>query len=147
MTNETSEQRTSGYDFLDRAAVWTIGGAIANLRGSKLAACAVLGPLSEQLLNYRIEDVFAEAKRKQEEEERQERIRQTLQAWVDSKKPLPANATEQTQTIVPSPSNTIQPVPIDPETKWLSVIPHLSVALVLGKRGSGSSGKVEVPAE
>ena len=139
MTNELSQQRTNNDNLLGRVAIWTLGGAIANLRSSKLAACAILGPISEHLLNYKIEDVLAEALRKHEERKRQERVRQALQAWVDSTKLLPVNTVAQTQTTAPSVLNTVQPVELDTDTKWLKVIPHPSVVLILGKRGSGKS--------
>lgn len=146
MANENNKQSVSGNDLLKRVAEWTIGGAALNLKSSNLAKCAILGPLSEIAFNYRIEDVLAEAireqqelKRQQEEQQRQERIRQNIMRWLGPGNQLSVNTTEQTQLIaVPAPSATKMQL-VDPDSKWLKVVSHPSVVVILGQRGRGKS--------
>ena len=52
-----NNQPMSLIDFLIRVGLWCGLGYVAGLRGSRLKGCAFLGPISEQVFGYSLEEV------------------------------------------------------------------------------------------
>jgi len=82
--------------------------------------------------------VLDEWLRQQQEKERQERVRQLFQDWAASIKQLPVQLNKKTEAITVL--SALDPLLGNKDSRWLKVIIHPSVVLVLGKRGSGKSG-------
>ena len=134
----SSGQPTGNNNFLTRVALYVLIGWFFNFKGQKLAKLAVIGPIIERASGMTLEQALEEWQRQQQEKERQERIRQFLENWVASLKQVPVELNQKNE-IVPKLSST-KPVESDKDGKWLKIIVHPSVVLVLGKRGSGKSG-------
>ena len=137
-TNNSSSQPINNDNFLGRIILWAFLGSVCGLRGSKLIACAVLGPLGEKALGFTLQDALAEWQRQREEHERRERLRQLFQNLAaHAIKQGPSAAKDKPETVpLLCPS---KPVTNERDSKWLEIIRHPSVVLVVGKRGSGKS--------
>lgn len=131
-------QPTGNNNFLTRVALYILIGWFFNFKGQKLAKLAVIGPIIERASGMTLEQALEEWQRQQQEKERQERIRQFLENWAASLKQARVELNQKNE-IVPKLSST-KPVESDNDDKWLKIIVHPSVVLVLGKRGSGKSG-------
>lgn len=137
MTGMTNNQQMNLGEFLARAALWGLLGGVAGLRGSKLGWCAFLGPVGEKALGFSLEDMVAAMERERQKRERQEKAKQFIEALAAAAKQIPANGTDKTQALtVLSPDEKLL---TEKDSKWLEVVVHPSIVLILGKRGSGKS--------
>lgn len=128
-----NNQPMSFGDFLIRAAIWGGLGYIADLRGSRLKGCAFLGPINEQVFGYSLEDIGAALERERKKKEWQERI-------SNIEKNLLATSLQPPKINMPEKPNSILSsfqTPID--NRWLDIIEHPAIVLVLGSKGSGKS--------
>lgn len=145
-----SNQQMSLGDFLGKAVPWCLVGVATGLEGSKLALCAVLGPLGERALGFSLQDIVAvytsAIERERQERERQEGLAQ-IGGALDSFRLQPVSTSAQPAAqLAPLPSPQPEPTtplaaPLEIETddKWREVIVHPSIVLILGRRGSGKS--------
>lgn len=120
-----------------RALLWIFIGGLAGLRGARLAQCAFVGPIGEGTLGVTLEDLATAIGQDYRERERRERLRQFLEVLAAAGRQLPPIMN--TVEILPLPSLGGQTVGANRDGKWLEVIPHPSVVLILGRRGSGKS--------
>ena len=130
-----SQPMSFGY-FAERALLWTFMGRLAGLQGARLAQCAFIGPMGERVLGVTLEDLLTAIEQGERAMERQEKRRQSLEALAAAERRL-APPTIKTIEIVPSLDG--QTIGVNKDGKWLEVIPHPSVVLILGRRGSGKS--------
>jgi len=135
-------------DFLTRAALWGGIGSLGGLKGSKMAGFALLGPIAEKVLGFRLEDIAAAAEREYREQEKQKAIARLQAAW-QSIRPKTSLATTQPALPLPvseasvsasQPHDYQEPAYLQRDNCWLRVIVHPSVVVILGRRGSGKSG-------
>ncbi len=133
-----SGQSTSNNNFLIRVGLYAGIGWSLKLRGQKLAKVAILAPVAERAFGITLEQVLDEWLRQRQEKERQERVRQLFQDWAASIKQLPVQLNKKTEAITAL--SALDPLLGDKDSRWLKIIVHPSVVLVLGKRGSGKSG-------
>lgn len=138
MSTKNEDSKSTGRDsFLGRVLKWAMLGGMCGLRGSKLGLWAFLWPVGERLFGFRLEDIAAAMERERQEMEQQEMLRQLWIALQSvSQKALP-NMIEASNAL-PSLSLDEQ-VDSRKDSKWLEVIVHPSVVLVIGRRGSGKS--------
>jgi len=130
---EINNNQQSLADFLIRAAIWGGLGYFAGLRGSKLKGFAFLGPVSEQVFGYSLEDIGAAIERERQKKGWQERI-------SNIEKNLLATSLQPPKINMPEIPNSILSsfqTPID--NRWLDIIKHPAIVLVLGSKGSGKS--------
>ena len=133
MTERNNNQQMSLTDFLIRAAIWGSLGYLADLRGSKLRGCAFLGPVSEQVLGFTLEDVAAAMEQERREKERKESMANPGEKLlaIDFSSPQVIRNDRHASTMPPN--------QLPRYSKWREVIKHPSIVLVLGGRGSGKS--------
>lgn len=123
-------------DFWGRALLYTGLGLLFRLRGGKLAACAILGPIAERTLGITAEEVLAKWQRQQQEKEKQEIIKKVLQNWANTGQATSQLVKKHEEVVEPS---TTKQIDIAKDHKWLKIIPHPSVVIIIGRRGSGKS--------
>jgi len=133
----TNDQKVNPGEFLARAVLWGLVGGVAGLRDSKLAWCAFLGPIGEEVLGFKLEDIAMAMGRDLQKMQRQKRLRQ-LQMVLRSAVQQAMPNTIEVSGAFPSPSAGKQGE-ASKDTKWREVVVHPSIVLVLGKRGSGKS--------
>jgi len=132
MRGKGDNQNTSLRDFMVRCLLWGGLAYIAGARGSKLGRIAFFGPISEQALGYSLEDVGEAIKRERQQKE------------------LQAGKPEDSLTnklLLPPGTFEFKPdfqVPKlielnEPDIRWLDLIIHPSILLLLGRRGSGKT--------
>ncbi len=107
------------------------------LRGQKLANLAFLAPVAENALGFTIEEALHEALKQQQEKQRQERLKEILQNLTISMKQAFAEVNQKTENITAL--STLNSPVLERDSRWLKTVIHPSVAIVLGKRGSGKS--------
>jgi len=135
--------------FLGRAALWGVIGYAGGLRGDKLKGMAMLGPISEQALGYTLEDVGEAIERERRQKELQERISPLIEQPI-----IPPALPEEKREDSPISKLLLTPGTVDfkldlqgpkltepsePDTRWLDLIIHPSVVLLLGGMGSGKT--------
>lgn len=125
-------------DYAQRAFLWLLIGGLAGLRGARLAQCAFGAPIAERVLGVTLEDLATTVEQEYREMERQKRLKQSPEALASAAKQFPPSSMNPVE-IVPPPSLGGRMVGADKDSKWLEVIPHPSVVLILGRRGSGKS--------
>lgn len=133
-----SGQSTSNNNFWIRVGLYAGIGWLLKFRGQKLAKVAFIAPMIEKACGIILEQVLDEWLRQQQEKERQERVRQLFQDWAASIKQLPVQLNKKTEAITAL--SALDPLLGDTDDRWLKIIVHPSIVLVLGKRGSGKSG-------
>lgn len=133
MTETNNNQQMGFGDFLIRALLWGGVGYVAGLRGSRLKGCAFLGPISEQVFGFTLEDVGAALERERQKKEWQERISNIEKNLLTASWQSPKiNRTDQPVCIS-------LPLQTPADNKWLDVIKHPAIVVVLGSKGSGKS--------
>jgi len=135
MKETNNNQQMSLADFLIRAAIWGGLGYAAGLRGSRLKGCAFLGPISEQVFGYSLEEVGAAIERERIRKEREQALANLIERLrqIDFSLPKVDEAESLNSTLAVSPKQT------PAYSKWLDVIKHPSIVLVFGGRGTGKS--------
>lgn len=133
MKETNNNQQMSLADFLIRAAIWGGLGYVAGLRGSRLKGCAFLGPISEQVFGYSLEEVGAALERERKKKEWQERNSNIEKNLLAKSFQLPK------VNILEQPLSTSLPTQTPTDNRWLDIITHPAIVLVLGGKGSGKS--------
>jgi len=135
MTNINNDQQMSLADFLIRMALWGGLGYVAGLRGSRLKECAFLGPISEQVFSYSLEDIVVAMKQERQKKEHEAALANLTKRLSEIDLSLPKiNKTESLNSNLAIPSKQILVY-----SKWREVIKHPAIVLILGGRGSGKS--------
>jgi len=115
--------------------LWGGLGYVAGLRGSRLKGCTFLGPISEQVFGYSLEDVVVVMEQERLKKEREAALANLTERLRKIDLSLPkVNQTEGLNSTLEIP-----PKQIPPYSKWREVIKHPAIVLVLGGRGSGKS--------
>ena len=133
-----NDQSANNNNFLIRVGLYAGIGWLLKLRGQKLAKVAIIAPVAERAFGITLEQVLEDWQRQQQEKERQERVRQILENLETSIKQASVLVNKEAETI-PVLSN-LKPLVVDRDSRWIKIIIHPSVVLILGKRGSGKSG-------
>jgi hypothetical protein len=140
MAIENSDNKsTSIWGFLGRMLVWAMLGGIRGLRGWPLARFAFFGPLGERVTGFRLEQLPEELARLQREREIRERLVQFQQFMEDYMNRTPTNTSAPGKAQASPTPFLDKELAADKDSKWLRVIVHPSVVIVVGKRGSGKS--------
>ncbi len=149
MRRKGNNQNTSLSDFLFRCLLWGGLGYVAGLRGPKLKGWTFLGPISEQAFGYSLEDIGTAIERERQQKELQERISRLIEQPI-----IPPALPEEKREDSPISKLLLTPgtfdfkldlqgpkltEPSEPDTRWLDLIIHPSVVLLLGGRGSGKT--------
>lgn len=142
-----NDQQTTFDNFPERAALWALVGGVGGLRGIQLVLCALLGPAGEKVFGFALEDIVQAIERERRQRELQEglaRVRAALQSFTSAPSPNIAQPTQLLPVLQPAQSpGAILPDKKTLETakdsKWLDIVVHPAIVLVLGKRGSGKS--------
>lgn len=135
--NNKNNKSMSFADFLLGFVKGIIVGGACGLRGSNLASFAILVPIGERITGVKLEDAFAEwawQQQRQELEKRFERINIDFQSAIQ--KDISNIMEVRSVPLLSLPSEKPDLVK---DSKWLEVIVHPSVVLIVGKRGSGKS--------
>lgn len=122
---------TGGNSFWTRVVLYAGLGWSRNLKGETLAKVAFGGPVVERVLGITLEQAL-------EQWVRQEMAKHIFQDLEVSIKQVSFQLKRRTENIPLL--STFKPIVIDKDSKWLNIIIHPSVVLILGKRGSGKSG-------
>lgn len=120
------------WEFAIRAIVWGGFGALHGVRGSALVRLALGGPVLEQIEGVKLEEVLVELLKKNNS------VNQLKPHLVNQLPVIPestGNAQEKTDLLPKS----AQYFEIDRDSRWLEAIPHPSVVLTIGRRGSGKT--------
>ena len=122
-------------DFLFRVGFWGSLGYLGGLRGSDLKNWTVWGPISEQLLDYHLEDIVAMAELERKKKERETALTESINRLSELDLSFPEiNTTEPISSYLAIPSKKMPGY-----SRWREVIKHPAIVLVLGGRGSGKS--------
>ncbi|MFX0204135.1 MAG: hypothetical protein ACFFCW_49185 [Candidatus Hodarchaeota archaeon] len=128
-------RKMSLIDFLIRMGLWGGLGYVAGLRGSRLKGWSFLGPITEQVFGYSLEDVVAAMEReriKKEQEAAKANLAEGLRQ-IDFSAPK-VNETGSLNSVLAVP-----PKQIPAYSKWRQVIIHPAIVAIFGGRGSGKS--------
>lgn len=149
MKRKRNNQPMSLADFLIRMALWGGLGYVAGLRGPKLKGWTFLGPISEQIFDFSLEDVGAAIERERQQKELQERLSQQLgQATNPPTLPEAKQEDSPISKLLLPPStfdlkhDSVLPKltePSEPDYQWLDLIIPPSIVLLLGGMGSGET--------
>ena len=149
MRRKRDNHNISLRDFLRRAALWGLIGYAGGLRGEKLKGMAMLGPISEQVLGYTLEEVGEAIERERQQKELQEKLSQKFEQVINppampeekredspiSKLLLPPGAFDlKHDSVLPKLTG-----PNEPDYQWLDLITPPCVVLLLGGRDSGKT--------
>ncbi len=130
-----NNQPMSLSDFLIRVGLWGGLGYMGGLRGSNLKNWTLLGPISEQILGYSVEDVVAAMERERQKKEREVALANLVESLRQIDFSLPkVNETGSLNSVF-----AVSPKQSPVYSKWREVIRHPAIVLVLGGRGSGKS--------
>jgi len=130
-----NNQPISLSDFLIRVGLWGGLGYIAGLRGSSLKNWTFLGPISEQVFGYSLEDIAAALEKERIMKEREAALANLTEKWRQIYLSLPKlNETESLNSVLAVP-----PKQILVYSKWREVIKHPAIVVVLGGKGAGKS--------
>jgi hypothetical protein len=134
------------WDFVLRAGLW--GGLcyVGGFRGSDLAKLALLGPIIEKIGGFTLEEALAAA----EQEHQRKALEEIISHEID--KPITLPETKQinehkarvvtTFDALEFKSDSLMLTPSevsDPDLRWLDLIIHPSIVLILGGKGSGKT--------
>ena len=117
-------------DFAESVLVWALLGRVSGLRGARLIQCALKGSIGKRILDVILRDLVKASERGYREREQQERLGQFREAIADAITQLYPPATNG-MGILPSPSLGGQMVRANKDGKWLEVVPHPSVVLLI----------------
>lgn len=142
-------QNKSFGDFLFRCLLWGGLGYVAGLRGPKLKGWTFLGPISEQVFDFSLEDIGAAIERERQQKELQEKLSQKL-GQVINPPALPEVKQDDSpigKLLLPSGAFDLKPDSVllkpsefsEPDIRWLDLIVPPSIVLLLGGRGSGKT--------
>jgi len=112
-------------------------GVISGLKGPALARCTFSIPIVEILAGVKLEDALAEWTREQQRQEIERKLAEIQKAIQSALQTHMGNRSEEGEALV-----SLQPskqANSSKEGKWLQIITHPSVVLIIGKRGSGKS--------
>jgi hypothetical protein len=112
-------------------------GTVCGLRGEKLARFTFFIPIVESIAGQKLEDALAEWMREQQRREFEKKIAEIQKSLQSAFQTHMGNRSEEGETLV-----SLQPFKqanSGKDGKWLQVITHPSVVLIIGKRGSGKS--------
>jgi hypothetical protein len=135
--------------FLGRLLLWGGLGYATGLRGPILKLLTLLGPISEQILNYSLEDVLSAIQREDQENELRARLAQEFEQPI--KTPLLPKTKQEESPLsealfmpnVSTPkddSRLVKPATLyQPDSRWLDLVIPPSIVLILGGRGSGKT--------
>ena len=130
-----NNQPISLSDFLIRVGLWGGLGYIAGLRGSSLKNLTFLGPISEQVFGYSLEDIAAALEKERIMKEREAALENLTEKWRQLYLPFQKlNETESLNSVLAVP-----PKQILVYSKWREVIKHPAIVVVLGGKGTGKS--------
>jgi len=118
------------WDFISRAVLWGGLGCLGGFRGSELAKRALLGPVIERVGGFTLEEVLAAA---QHERQSKEEVKQ--EGDYKAKVLTPLDALEFKFDTLLSPPAEVN----NPDFRWLDLIVHPSIVLILGGKGSGKT--------
>ena len=149
MRRKGDNHNISLRDFLVRCLLWGTLGYADGARGTKLAGVAFLGPVSEQVFDFSLEDVAEAIERKRQQKELQEKLYQKL-GQVIKAPALPAVKQDNSpidKLLLPSGAFDLKPDSLllkppeayKPDIRWLDLLIHPSIILLLGGRGSGKT--------
>jgi hypothetical protein len=149
MKRTRNNQKIDFGDFLVRCLLWGGLGYIAGARGSKLGGIAFFGPISEQALDYTLEDVVKAIERERQQKELQEKLSQKLEQVIN-----PPTLPEVTQDDSPIGKLLLSSGAFnlnhdslllkrsefnEPDIRCMDLIDPPSIVLLLGGRGSGKT--------
>ncbi len=123
-------------DFIWGIVKGIVLGTFSGLRGEKLALFAISVPIGERIVGIKLEDALEDWVREQQRQETERKIAEieaSIQSIIQRYMPKVSEA-----------SNVLPQLPAEQtdtkkDSKWLEVIVHPSVVLIVGKRGSGKS--------
>ena len=123
-------------DYLLRVLIWGGCGALLGLRSKELAWLAFGAPVGEELTGFKLEDFIADVLKSGDNSNPVSQSPENSPLVVpETKSPLTNNA-EGKKVSSPTSAQYVKTVS---DSKWLEIIPHPSVVLILGRRGSGKS--------
>jgi hypothetical protein len=129
-----------------RALLYAGIGCLLNIRGAKLFGLTLARPAIEEVTGITLEQAIEEYQsqqdeREKQEKERQEKIKKLIQEAFKNWEPTTSQTTSQ-QSKIPEKVKGLplfKEIQINKDYKWLTVIPHPSVVVIIGRRGSGKS--------
>ncbi len=149
MKRKRNNQPMDYGNFLVRCLLWGGLGYVAGLRGPKLKGWTFLGPISEQVFDFSLEDIGAAIERERQQKEPQEKLSQKLGQVIN---PPALSEVRQDDSpigkLLPPPSafdlkpdsSLLKPSEFnEPDIDWLDLIVPPSIVLLLGGRGSGKT--------
>ncbi|MFC1998921.1 helicase HerA-like domain-containing protein [Chloroflexota bacterium] len=141
-TAVASDGPSSLWEIIERVAMWAIYVKTNGASNEKTLGAALIGPIIEKIFSFRLEDTlyqFESQKKQQVQPQQQEQTRKALIGKINTMRmgaptiALPvASLAESTQPKVKEGWKVT-------DSKWLDVIEHPAVVLVVGKRNSGKS--------
>jgi len=149
MKRKRNNQPMDFGDFLVRCLLWGGLGYIAGARGSKLGGIAFLGPISEQALDYSLEEILEALERERQQKELQEKISRLIEQPI-----IPPTLPEEKREDSPISKLLLPPgtfdlkhdsvlhkltEPSESDIRWLDLIIPPSIVLLLGGRDSGKT--------
>jgi len=127
---------TNSGEFSLRALIWSGCGAFLGVRGNNLAKLALAGPIVEQLTGLKLEDIIASLLRDNYNRNHLQQRPKNSPATIPETDSLFSSDAKEKTVSFPASAQYVNTVS---DSKWLEVIPHPSVVLALGRRGSGKS--------
>jgi len=136
-------------NFVLRMVLWGVLGYSVGLRGTQLQGLTFLGPISERVFSYSLEDVGAAIKQERQRKKLEEII--SHQAGKTANPEMPPETKQEGSPILesmlpPSAPDLRLNSPLskpaethEPDMRWLDLIIHPSIVLLLGARGSGKT--------
>ena len=135
-TSVSGDGPNGPWKYLGRSIVWGLKAKGNGASDIKVLGAATIGPLLEEAYGFKLEDVLYELELYLKQ---QEQLRKFIEAMDTIKfNNIKADVPEQALPI-PSATQILKKSEDVVDSRWLSIIKHPSVILILGKRGSGKS--------
>jgi len=130
------------WKIIERAAIWAIQATTNGASNERTLLAAIVGPIAEGVFSFRLEDVLyqLELQKKQQEwlRQQEQNKKQLLEKIRAIKIDVPKISLPEPILSEPT-KTTMKEEPKITDDKWLDIIDHPAVELIIGKRNSGKS--------